>query len=132
MNVVLVGSPFITSSFDWRAWRSHAAGTCSPLLDDCRLAGGSRRDRPIRQPQDDTFCHPRLAPATIFAKAREQSAAWRSWVGGMLIGLPLGTVPSSFTTPRTLADADPSQGSRLGWASCPPPVRALTGSDQEQ
>src|SRR5205809_4659998 len=40
-------------------------------------------------------------------------------VGAMLIDFPFGTVPSSFTTPRTLADADPVLKEADGWARCP-------------
>jgi len=43
----------------------------------------------------------------------------------ILIGFPLGTVPSSFTTPRTLADADPLlKEAGLAGPAARPPVRA--------
>src|SRR5947208_16076069 len=40
----------------------------------------------------------------------------------MLIGFPFGTVPSSFTAPRTLADADPvlKEAGLTGSAARPP------------
>jgi len=40
----------------------------------------------------------------------------------MLIGFPFGAVPSSFTTPRTLADADPvlKEAGLAGPAARPP------------
>src|SRR5437879_12375173 len=73
-----------------------------------------------------TFCNPPLASATTSCEimGAECSLA-QLGSAAMLIGFPFGTVPSSFTTPRTLADADPVlKEAGLTGRAARPPVRA--------
>src|SRR5438046_9940154 len=73
-----------------------------------------------------TFCNPPLASATTSCEimGAECSLA-QLGSAAMLIDFPFGTVPSSFTTPRTLADADPVlKEADLAGPAARPPVRS--------
>src|SRR5437667_2603396 len=70
-----------------------------------------------------TFCNPPLASATTSCESMgAECSLAQLGSAAMLIGFPFGTVPSSFTTPRTLADADPVL--KEAGPAARPPVRA--------
>src|SRR6266849_3891789 len=73
-----------------------------------------------------TFCNPPLASATTSCESTgAECSLAQLGSAAILIGLPLGTVPSNFTTPRTLADADPVlKEADLAGPAARPPVRA--------
>src|SRR5256885_13175326 len=73
-----------------------------------------------------TFCNPPLASATTSCESMgAECSLAQLGSAAMLIGFPFGTVPSSFTTPRTLADADPVlKEAGLTGPAARPPVRA--------
>src|ERR1700746_2546236 len=73
-----------------------------------------------------TFCNPPLASATTSCESTGPECSLAQFgSGAMVIGLLLGPVPSSFTTPRTLADADPAlKEAGLAGLNARPPVRA--------
>src|SRR5437899_542250 len=75
-----------------------------------------------------TFCNPPLASATTSCESMgAECSLAQLGSAAMLIGFPFGTVPSSFTTPRTLADADPVlKEADLAGPAARPPVRANT------
>src|SRR5207247_9278265 len=73
-----------------------------------------------------TFCNPPLASATTSCESMgAECSLAQLGSAAMLIDFPFGTVPSSFTTPRTLADADPVlKEAGLTGPAARPPVRA--------
>src|SRR5947208_16264194 len=72
-----------------------------------------------------TFCNPPLASATTSCESMgAECSLAQLGSAAMLIDFPFGTVPSSFTTPRTLADADPVlKEADLAGPAARPPVR---------
>src|SRR5439155_25460931 len=75
-----------------------------------------------------TFCNPPLASATTSCESMgAECSLAQLGSAAMLIDFPFGTVPSCFTTPLTLADADPVlKEADLAGPAARPPVRAIS------